>query len=226
MLSVPAKIEFILSRTAKGRSLSVFDRRLVARVSKCQLSEQDRIDFEWLFEFVRQNNSAPHRWLFDLAGLTIDENGRVHFEGQWVEHFNLNRKPVDDFENFTRNVLYPACLLAKKYDYQKLSLARIAFFVNELNGTYNLHPITADTFFGQRTKYPPRIENQFGFLNGVPAITIDAGSIMYQPFIKLAGEFFFCERFLTVDQFSTVTLPTWIASLPNGMKAKISAALR
>lgn len=226
MLSHPAKIEFVLSRTDNGESLDDSDRQLVECVSKNGFSKEDGAEFERLFEYVRQNNSAPTRWLFDLKGLTGDENGQVHFEGQMVEHFNLSLKPIAEFEKFTRNVLYPACLRAKQYDYQKLSPARISFFINELNGTYNLHPITADTFFGQRTKYPPRSENQFGFLNGLPAISVDESSMMYQPFIKLAGEFFFCERFLTEEEFVSIKLPTWIASLPDSLKAKISAALR
>lgn len=226
MLSFSAKIEFILSRTDAGNSLDQTDRHLIERVSMSEFSQEDEAEFERLFEYVRQNNSAPKRWLFDLDGLTSDENGCVFFEGKMVEHFNLSLKPIAKFEDFTRDVLYPACLRARQYNYQKLSPARISFFINELNGTHNLHPITADTYFGQRSKYPPRIENQFGFLNGVPAISLDSSPMMYQPFIKLAGEFFFCERFLTEEEFASIELPTWIANLPDSLKAKISAALK
>ena len=45
-----------------------------------------------------------------------------------------------------------------------------------------------------------------------------------QPFVKLGTEFFFCERFLTKEEFENVSLATWISFLPDDKKLAVTSS--
>lgn len=236
MPDLTAKFRFILSRTHNGDDLDSCDRELIDKISVPEqardnkvgtstLSPKELVEFEKLFEFVRQNNSAPRHWLFDLEGLQMDRDGQVFFDEVLVDHFNLDQKPLDEFESFSRGILYPACLLAKRYQYRHLSIHRVPFFANELLDRYCLHPISEETYRDRESELKPASQNQFGFLFGNAAVTTDRGIPLHQPFLHLGGQFFFCERFISVTQFENIELPTWIANLPDDKKAEVSRAL-
>ena len=226
MLSLQKKASFILSRTAYGRELCGQDKILVDQANQGHLDEDHQAAFEWLFEFVRQNNQAPKRWLFDLPGLVLKEDGEVQFGDQIVDRFQLRDGQIaNGMEKYTRDVLYPACQLAKRYRYRHLSMTRIPFFINEVLSRYCLRPTSPDTYFEKQNDFRPSVEFDYGFLFGHPACMRDDQTPLYQPFLRFKNEFFFCERFLSVAEFQEVSLPTWISNLPNEKKAKVAASL-
>ena len=218
MPTYESQISLILRWTHQGEQLTIRDQILLERVANGQASDEQFRELERLYQYVDQHQSAPRDWLFGLSGLEITPDGLVLFEGTVVQvyHQDGNELPPA-LEMFTRDILYPACMLAREYGYRHLSPHRISFFVNELFGTFPLRAISQRTYLLKESMTAPAATSELGFLNG-HAVCHRRGESLFQPFLRLDSGFFYCERFLTVSEFESVEPGTWRIYLPEEKK--------